>query len=152
LAVDPGEQLGLVAVEARAVAGGEHGSGGGHVAILPSEPPAGVPCAVPSAGVGGGHEERQMTEVRTHRARRAVAALIVVAASAVVPVALAQPSFANASITATGVALNDEAGCTKAGGADLDLGFTSHTVETETGLITNGSGDTLGQFSQSSGL
>jgi len=80
---------------------------------------------------------------------RITGALLVAATAVVVPIATATPGYANAVIQATSVSLDAEANCSD---ADLDLGFTAHTVDTETGHATNLAEDTLGDFSQSSGL
>ncbi|MGZ4703904.1 MAG: hypothetical protein ACXWCM_03460 [Acidimicrobiales bacterium] len=90
-----------------------------------------------------------MTRFAPRPARRLVAALLVAAAAVAVPIVTATPSYANATIQATSVTLNAAANCSN---ADLDLGFTSQTVTTETGHSTNLAGDVLGDFSQSSGL
>ncbi len=81
--------------------------------------------------------------------RRVSAAGVIAAAAIALPIATAVPSHANSVIQATGVTLNADANCSN---ANLDLAFTSTTVDTETGHSTNLAGEVLGDFTQSSSL
>ena len=64
-------------------------------------------------------------------------------------VVVAPPASANATITATSVALSSGDNCRT---ADLDLGITSGTVSRESGQVTGPDGTVLGHFEQSSSL
>ena len=78
------------------------------------------------------------------------ALLLVVPMATVVPmVVVASPASANATITATSVALTSGDNCRT---ADLDLGITSGTVTRESGQVTGPDGTVLGHFEQSSSL
>ena len=62
---------------------------------------------------------------------------------------MAVPASANATITATSVALTSGDNCRT---ADLDIGITSGTVTRESGTVTGVDGTVLGHFEQSSTL